>query len=163
MADRYHSDGQRLTPIKFQGIDQIFELHYQIFQFARCNQKAQAKTLHHCLQILEEMKGLPTRVFEKNLVQRNRSKYHLLHFRLGIMFFGYINDLKQLDIKAVKLIQKLPSETADWHSPWKPLSYIYKRRLASAMYQVYHNTLPEQLTSLLGICNTVNKYDLRRM
>ena len=31
------------------------------------------------------------------------------------------------------------------------------------MYQVYNDTLPEQLTSLLGIRNTVNKYKLRRM
>ena len=35
--------------------------------------------------------------------------------------------------------------------------------LASIMYKVYNNTLPERLTSLLGIRNTVNKNNLRRM
>ena len=46
---------------------------------------------------------------------------------------------------------------------WKPLSYNYKRRLASIMYQVYDHSLPEQLTSLLGTRNVDNKYKLRRM
>jgi hypothetical protein len=46
---------------------------------------------------------------------------------------------------------------------WKPLGYIYKRRLASIMYQVFHNSLPDQLTGLFEIRNTDNNYNLRRI
>ena len=40
--------------------------------------------------------------------------------------------------------------------------YIYKRRLASIMYQVFNNSLPDQLTSLLGTRYNDNNYKLRR-
>ena len=38
----------------------------------------------------------------------------------------------------------------------------YKRRLASIMYQVFNNSLPDQLTSLLGTRYNDNNYKLRR-
>jgi len=76
------------------------------------------------------------------------------------------NDLELLHIKAAKLIHKLPSETPDADVlqivKWKPLIYIYKRRLASIMYQVFNNSLPDQLTSLLGTRYNDNNYKLRR-
>ena len=46
---------------------------------------------------------------------------------------------------------------------WKPLGYIYKRRLASIMYQAFHNSLPDQLTALFETRNTDNNYNLRRI
>ena len=72
-----------------------------------------------------------------------------------------------LHLKAVKLIHKLPSETPDSDVldlvKWKPLGYIYKRTLASIMYQVFHNSLPDQLTALFETRNTDNTYNLRRI
>ena len=41
------------------------------------------------------------------------------------------------------------------------LNYIYKRRLASIMYQVYNNNLPEQIVVLLGTPKDANNYNLR--
>ena len=75
--------------------------------------------------------------------------------------------MEHLHLKAAKLIHKLPSETPDSDVldlvKWKPLGYIYKRRLASIMYQVFHNSLPDQLTALFEIRNTDNNYNLRRI
>lgn len=70
-------------------------------------------------------------------------------------------------LHSAKLIHNLPSETPDSDVldlvKWKPLGYIYKRRLASIMYQVFHNSLPDQLTALFEIRNTDNNYNLRRI
>ena len=75
--------------------------------------------------------------------------------------------LEHLHLKAAKLIHKLSSETPDSDVldlvKWKPLGYIYKRRLASIMYQVFHNSLPDQLTALFETRNTDNNYNLRRI
>ena len=72
-----------------------------------------------------------------------------------------------LHLKAAKLIHKLPSETPDSDVldlvKWKPLGYIYKRTLASIMYQVFHNSLPDQLTALFETRNTDNTYNVRRI
>ena len=46
---------------------------------------------------------------------------------------------------------------------WESLSYLYKRRLASIMYQVYHNTLRDYLTAQFETRNSDNKYNLRRI
>ena len=76
----------------------------------------------------------------------------------------HLKVLEHLHLKAAKLIHKLPSETPDSDVldlvEWKPLGYIYKRRLASIMYQVFHNSLPDQLTALFEIRNTDNNYNL---
>ena len=36
---------------------------------------------------------------------------------------------------------------------------MYKCKLASIMYQVFHNSLPDQLTALFEIHNTDNNYN----
>lgn len=55
--------------------------------------------------------------------------------------------LEHLHLKATKLVHKLTTETPDTDVldlvKWKPLVYIYKRRLASIMYQIYHNSVPD--------------------
>ena len=76
------------------------------------------------------------------------------------------NIFEHLHLKAAKLIHKLPSETPDTDVldlvKWKPLVYIYKRRLASIMYYVYHDSLPDQLLSLFETRNINASYNLRR-
>ena len=84
----------------------------------------------------------------------------------GSCSLSLFNDLEHLHIKAAKLIHKLPSGTPDCdalkRAKWKPLSYIYKRRLASIMYQVHNDILPVQLTALLGTRSNETSYKLRR-
>ena len=62
---------------------------------------------------------------------------------------------------------KLPSETSDTDVlgpvKWKPIVYVYKRRLASTMYQVYHDSLPDQFESLFETRNNSTTYNLRRI
>ena len=75
--------------------------------------------------------------------------------------------LEHLHLKAAKLIHKLPSKTPDSDVldlvKWKPLGYIYKCRLTSIMYQLFHNSLPDQLKALFEIRNTDKNYNLRRI
>ena len=75
--------------------------------------------------------------------------------------------LEHLHLKAAKLIHKLSSKTPDSDVldlvKWKPLGYIYKRRLASIMYQVFHYSLPDQLTAPFETRNTDNSYNLRHI
>jgi len=63
-------------------------------------------------------------------------------------------------------MHKLPSETPDSDVldfvKWESLGYLYKRRLASIMYQVYRNSLPGQLTALFETRNSDNNYNFRR-
>ena len=49
-----------------------------------------------------------------------------------------------------------------YNHEYKPLSYIYKRRLASIMYQVHNDILLVQLTALLGTRSNETSYKLRR-
>eukprot|EP00794_Sanderia_malayensis_P001795 gene1795-2001_t len=78
------------------------------------------------------------------------------------------NRLEVLHIKAAKIIYKLPPETPDLEVlntvKWKPLSYIYKRRTASIMFQVNNNSLPQQLTNLFLKQNDTanNRHNLRK-
>ena len=113
------------------------------------------------------MKGLPPRVLEEIYY-----KGIVLSITYCIAIWGsgslsIFNELEQSHIKAAKLIHNLPSETPDSDVlklvKWKSLSYIYKRILASIMYQVYHNSLPDKLTALLEIHNNENSYNLRRI
>ena len=76
------------------------------------------------------------------------------------------NRLELLHAKAAKIIHKLSSETHDLEalriSNWKPLSYIYKRRIAAIMYQVRNKTLPRQLVELFPLeDNLTNHHNLR--
>ena len=61
----------------------------------------------------------------------------MLHCCMGNMPYCIINRLEVLHAKAAKIIHKLSSETHDLEAlriaNWKPLSYIYKRRIAAIM------------------------------
>ena len=136
----------------------------------KLNWKAQVKTLHSRfvgkLKFLKSMKGLPTNVLEEIYYKGIVPSITYCISVWGSCSLATFNDLEQLHTKAAKLIHKLPSETPDADVlqivKWKPLIYIYKRRLASIMYQVFNNSLPDQLTSLLGTRYNDNNYKLRR-
>ena len=115
------------------------------------------------LKFLKRFKGLPSSVLEE------------IYFKGIVPSITYciaiwascspstFKVLEHLHLKAAKLIHKLPSETPDSDIldlvKWKPLGYIYKRRLASIMYQVFHSSLPDQLTALFETRNTNNNYN----
>ena len=98
------------------------------------------------------MKGLPTSVFEEVYYKGIVPSGTYCIAVWGTCSISIFNDLEQLHIKAAKLIYKIPSETPDLDvlrtANWKPLNYIYKRRLATLMYQVKAKTLPEPLSDL---------------
>ena len=71
---------------------------------------------------------------------------------MGTSHVSLLNQLESLHIKAVKLIHSIPSkmngnEVLDIEG-WKPLPYIYKRRLASIMFQIHSETVPKQTVEL---------------
>ena len=117
------------------------------------------------LKFLKRMKGLPTSVLEEVYY-----KGIVPSVTYGIAVWGtcsisIFNDREQLHIKAAKLIYKIPSETPDLDvlriANWKPLNYIYKRRLATLMYQVKAKTLHEPLTDLFELNKNDDRYSLR--
>ena len=134
------------------------------------NWKPQIKMLHSKfggkLKFLKSMKGLPTCVLEEIYYKGIVPSITYCIAVWGSCSLSLFNDLEHLHIKAAKLIHKLPSGTPDCdalkRARWKPLSYIYKRRLASIMYQVHNDILPIQLTALLGTRSNETSYKLRR-
>ena len=114
------------------------------------------------------MKGLPTCVLEEIYYKGIVPSITYCIAVWGSCSLSSFNDLEHLHIKAAKLIHKLPSGTPDCdalkRAKWKPLSYIYKQRLASIMYQVHNDILPEQLMALhvLGTRTNETSYKLRR-
>ena len=111
------------------------------------------------------MKGLPTCVLEEIYYKGIVPSVTYCIAVWGSCSLSLFNDLEYLHIKAAKLIHKLPSGTPDCdalkRAKWKPLSYIYKWRLASIMYQVHNDILPVQLTALLGTRSNETSYKLR--
>ena len=111
------------------------------------------------------MKGFPTSVLEEVYYKGIVPSVTYCIAVWGTCSISIFNDLKQLHIKAAKLIYKIPSETPDLDvlriANWKPLNYIYKRRLATLMYQVKAKTLPEPLTDLFEFNKNDNRYSLR--
>ena len=109
------------------------------------NWKPQIKMLHSKfggkLKFLKSMKGLPTCVLEEIYYKGIVPSITYCIAVWGSCSLSLFNDLEHLHIKAAKLIHKLPSGTPDCdtlkRAKWKPLSYIYKRRLASIMYQMH--------------------------
>jgi len=134
------------------------------------NWKPQIKMLHlkfgGKLKFLKSMKGLPTCVLEEIYYKGIVPSITYCIAVWGSCSLSSFNDLEHLHIKAAKLIHKLPSGTPDCdalkRAKWKPLSYIYKRRLASIMYQVHNDILPVQLTGVLGTRTNETSYQLRR-
>ena len=66
--------------------------------------------------------------------------------------FHFLNQLESLHIKAAKVIHSTPSKMCQNEVldivGWKLLSYICKRRLASIMFQIHIESVPEQLLDL---------------
>ena len=83
----------------------------------------------------------------RNIFRRDCPKHHLLHRYVGSCSPSTFYILEHLHLKATKLVHKLTTETPDTNVldlvKWKPLVYIYKRRLASIVYQIYHNSVPD--------------------
>ena len=135
----------------------------------KLNWKPQVKELHSKfggkLKLLKKFKGLPSSVLEEIYFKGIVPSITYCITIWGSCSPSTFKVLEHLHFKAAKLIHKLPSETPDSDVlglvKWKPLGYIYKRRLASIMYQVFHNSLPDQLTALFEIRNTDNNYNLR--
>ena len=86
---------------------------------------------------------------------------------MGILFTSTFNILEYLHLNAAWLIHKLPSEIPETDVldlvKWKPLVNIHKRRLASIMYQVYHDSSPDQFVSLVETRNINTSFNLRRL
>ena len=137
----------------------------------KLNWKPQVKELHikfgGKLKFLKKFKGLPSSVLEEIYFKGIVPSITYCIAIWGSCSPSTFKVLEHLHLKAARLIHKLPSETPDSDVlelvKWKPLGYIYKRRLASIMYQVFHNSLPDQLTALFEIRNTDNNYNLRRI
>ena len=125
-----------------------------------------AKKFSGKLKLIKKMERLPVEVLEE------------IYFKVIIPCVTYciavwgtcptasFNRLEVLNAKAAKMIYKLSSETHDLEalhiSNWKPLSYIYKRRIAAIMYQVRNKTLPRQLVELFPLeDNSTNHHNLR--
>lgn len=136
----------------------------------KLNWKPQVKALHvkfgGKLKFLKRFKGLPSSVLEEIYFKGVVPSITYCIAIWGSCAPATFEVLEHLHLKAAKLIHKLPSETPDSdvldRVKWKPLGYIYKRRLASIMYQVFHSSLPDHLTALFETCNTTNTYNLRR-
>ena len=136
----------------------------------KLNWKPQVRALHTKfggkLKFLKKFKALPSSVLEEIYFKGIIPSITYCIAIWGSCSPSTFNELEHLHLKAAKLIHKLPSETPDSDVldlvKWKSLSYLYKRRLASIMYQVYHNTLPDQLTALFETRNSDNNYNLRR-
>ena len=67
-----------------------------------------------------------------------------------------IQPLADLHARAARIIHCLPKEMPIEEriikARWKPLSYIYKRRLSIFMFEVYNNLTNERLIKLLNKC-----------
>lgn len=137
----------------------------------KLNWKPQVKALHYKfggkLKFLKKLKALPSGVLEEIYFKGIVPSITYCIAIWGSCSPSTFNELEHLHLKAAKLIHKLPSETPDSDVldlvKWKSLGYIYKRRLASIMYQVHYNSLPDQLTALFTKRNIDSNYNLRRI
>ena len=105
----------------------------------KLNWKPQVKALHtkfgEKLKFLQKFKALPSSVLEEIYFKGIVPSITYCIAIWGSCSPSTFNILEHLHLKAAKLIHKLPSETPDTDVldlvKWKPLVYIYKRRLAS--------------------------------
>ena len=137
----------------------------------KLNWKPQVKALHTKfggkLKFLKKFKVLPSSVLEEIYFKGIVPSITYCIANWGSCSPSTFNELEHLHLKAAKLIHKLPSETPDSDVldlvKWKSLSYLYKRRLASIMYQAHHKTLPDQLTALFETRTSDSNYNFRRI
>ena len=73
---------------------------------------------------------------------------------MGASNFSLLNQLESLHIKAVRLVQSILSNVRENEVldavDWKPLSYIYKGRFDSIMFQIHTEPVPRQIIDLFG-------------
>lgn len=137
----------------------------------KLNWKPQVKALHTKfggkLKFLKKFNVLPSSVLEEIYFKGIVPSITYCIANWGSCSPSTFNELEHLHLKAAKLIHKLPSETPDSDVldlvKWKSLSDLYKRRLASIMYQVHHKTLPDQLTALFETRTSDSNYNFRRI
>ena len=117
------------------------------------------------LKFLKIMKNLPVKVLEEIYYKGVVPSITYCIAVWGTCPTTSFYKLESLHIKAAKIIYKLPSETPDLEVlnivKWKPLSYIYKRRIAAVMYSVHNNTVPQRLANLILPEDTTHKHNLR--
>ena len=130
----------------------------------KLNRKPQVKALHYNFK---KLKALPSGALEEIYFKGIVPSITYCIAIWGSCSPSTFNELEHLHLKAAKLIHKLPSKTPDSDVldlvKWKSLGHIYKRRLASIMHQVYHNSLPDQLTALFTKRNIDSNYNLGRI
>ena len=135
----------------------------------KLNWKPQIDKLHTKfagkLKFLKKMKGLPTNILEEIYYKGIVPSITYCIAVWGTCPLSSFDILEKMHIKAAKLIHKIPSGTRDIDVlnivKWKPLSYLYKRRIATIMYQIKNKSLPEQLTSLFESPKNTHNYSLR--
>ena len=125
-----------------------------------------AKKFSTKFKFIEKMKRLPVKVLEDIYFKGIIPCVTYCIAVWGTCPTKSFNRLEVLHAKAAKIIDKLSSETHDLEalriSNWKPLSYIYKRRIAAIMYQVRNKTLPQQSAERFPLeDNSTNNHDLR--
>ena len=104
------------------------------------------------LKFIRKIKGLPSNVLEeiyyKGIIP---SIIHCISV-WGTCSLSLINSLEDIHIRAERTIHKLKPSVKDnevlYKIAWSPLQYIYKRRLATIMHEVYHNKVHQKLGSL---------------
>ena len=115
----------------------------------KLNWQPQVKALHTKfggkLKFLKKFKALPSSVLEEIYFKGIVPSITYAIAVWGSCSPSAFYTLEHLHLKAAKLVHKLPTANRDTDIldlvKWKPLVYIYKRRLASIMYQVYHTVL----------------------
>ena len=126
-----------------------------------------AKKFSGKLKFIKKMKRLPkTRVLKETYFKGTIPCVMYCIVVWETCLTASFNRLEVLHAKAAKIIFKLSSETRDLEAlciaNWKPLSHIYKHRIAAIMYQVRNKTLPRQLVELFPLeDNSTNHHNLR--
>ena len=118
------------------------------------------------LKFLKKMKNLPVKILEEIYYKGIVPSITYCIAIWGTCLTASVCKLESLHIKAAKIIYKLPSKTPDLEvlniAKWKPLSYVYKRRIAAIMYSVHNNTMLQRLANLILPEDTTHKHNLRR-
>ena len=118
------------------------------------------------LKFLKKMKNLPVKSLEEIYYKGIVPSITYCIAVWGTCPTAAFYKLESLHIKAAKIIYKLSSKTPDLEvlniAKWKPLSYVYKRRIAAIMYGVHNNTVPQRLANLILPEDKTHKHNLRR-
>ena len=116
--------------------------------------EAMCKTFLSKLKFLKRLKRLPSHVLEEIYFKRIISSVTYCIGVWGTCSVPLFNDIEKLHIRAAQLIHRIPETTVDHEvlriANWKPVSYIYKRRLATIMHQVYYNNTPDLVKDLFA-------------